>query len=197
MDGTPWRASWRLIVTEFTAPQQQAIDGFIDGLRNGGPRCLWVFGPRQSGTSTLAHHVAVTVNQCVIDGEFDYLHKYEAGTQVKADELEQLQRDIWKSEAILRANGNDLGLWEDDRVLNDRWDMLMNRTDILFINQLIQPNVEFWKKHLLLALDNRVKSDRITTIAGTTPPSAFGPDWATGFNRQCTVVQMRGTYGER
>lgn len=185
-----------MIVVEFSAPRQQIVDDFIDGLRHDGPRCLWLFGPRQSGTSTLAHHAAVTVNQCVIDGEFTHLHQYEAGTQVKADELEQLQRDIWKSEAILRANGNDLGLWEEDRYLNDRWDMLMNRTDILFINQLIMPNAEFWKKHLLLPLDNRVKSDRVTVIAGTTAPEAFGPDWASGFNAQCAVHQF-GIRGER
>jgi hypothetical protein len=181
-------------VPDFSAPRQQIVDDFIDGLYADGPRCLWLYGPRQSGTSTLAHHVALTVNQHLIEGRLLSLLNYPPGAQVKAFELEGLQRDIWKSESILRVNGNDIGLWEEDRILNERWETLMD-CDILFINQLIQPNVEFWKKHLLLCLDNRVKSDRVTLIAGTTPPEAFGPDWTTGFNAQC-MVRRFGARGE-
>lgn len=179
---------------DFSDRQQQIIDDFIDGLYDDGPRCLWVYGPRQSGTSTLAHYVALTVNQYLIDGRFPALLNYPPGSQVKAFELEHLQRDIWKSEHMLRLNANDLGLWEEDRQLNERWDTLMD-SDILFINQLIQPNVDFWKKHLLLALDNRMKSDRVTIIAGTAPPEIFGPDWVTGFKAQCMVCRL-GARGE-
>jgi len=171
------------------------VDDFVTGLKKGGHRCLWLFGPRQSGTSTLGLHAARTIDIATANGEFDELMAYGNGQTVKADALEQLQREIWKSENILRANGNDLGLWEEDRLLNERWDILLTNTDILFIDQLIMPNVEFWKKHLLLPLDNRVKSDMVTIIAGTTAPEAFGPDWATGFNAQCAVHQF-GVRGE-
>lgn len=172
-------------------PEQQQIDHFVDGIKSGfGPRGLWVHGPRQSGTTTYARRVAEAVYSA---GCYDL--DMSEGCLITATALSDLQRKVWTQEDLMRSNSHDMALWQETQALVSRWEDVWD-ANVLMIDDLISVDTEFWKKHLLARIDQRLKGKGVTLLAGVIAPSWFGPDWGTGFSRLCTVIRLRGEHGE-
>ena len=125
--------------------------------------------------------------ECVYAADLPELAQYPTGRRIPGPRVESRVKALWKQQDLLSANGTDFAVWEEDVSLNKNWEYLWYKADVLFIDDLISPNAEFWNKHILVHLDQRVKSDRVTVIAGTTPPTAFSPIWADGFDALCVV----------
>lgn len=166
------------------------MDDFVANLSKGGPRGLWVFGPRRSGTSTVAREV---VERVYASESFNPL--LAGGCLISAQALSDLQRRVWTQEELMRSNGNDLALWQETQALLSRWDDVWD-ANILMIDDMIQVDVEFWKRHLLGRLDQRLKGPGVTLVCGVVQPKMFGPDWSTGFKSLCTVMKMGDVSGE-
>ena len=139
----------------FTDPQNALRDKFLAGL--GHRRGLWVYGPRQSGTSTYMRSFIDPVYEALMDSPGWV--GMDPGNKAVAVELEVKQRKVWSAEAILRANAHDLSLWQETVALTERWDALWN-ANVLLVDDLVAPDVDFWKKHLLPRLDQRLKGPR-------------------------------------
>lgn len=168
----------------FTESQNRAMDSFVEGLAGDGPRCLWVCGARRSGTSTFAREV---VDRVYVSGNFD--QTMPEGRLITALDLSDLRRRVWTQEELMRANGSDLSLWQETQALLDRWDGVWN-ANVLMVDDIIQVDVEFWKRHLLARLDQRLKGPGVTLIAGVTPPALFGAEWSPALGSLCRVITV-------
>ena len=171
---------------------QQQVDYFIEGLKpdQHGKRGLWVHGPRQSGTSTLCRVVAEAI---YAEGCYDT--DMAEGCLITAQDLSDLQRKVWTQEDLMRSNSHDMGLWLETQALVSRWESVWD-ANVLMIDDLLSVDAEFWKKHLLARIDQRLKGKGITLLAGTVAPSLFGPEWGTGFSQLCVLLRLRGEHGE-
>lgn len=178
----PWQVRHQQgdMMVEFNASIQGAVSSFVEGLSTGGRRGLWVFGPRQSGTTTVARHV---VDEVIASG-------ITAGKGIKATWLERTQRQLWSTEGLLRGNPSDFPLWSEAMAAADGWEDLWV-TPILWINDFYAVDTEFWRRHLLGRVDERLKDPNLVTVlAGTIPPRQFGEDWHTGFKALCQIIKL-------
>lgn len=176
-------------MVEFTTAQGRTLDDFVAGLSGSGHRGLWLYGPRKSGTTTFGWEASQRVYAASAEGV-----GMLPGNRITAHELVDLQRRVWTQEELMRSNAHDFSLWQETQALMDKWDAVWN-ANVLLLDDLISPDIEFWKKHMLIRIDARLKGPGVTIIAGVCGPDRFGPDWNVGFTRSCTVAKL-GDRGE-
>jgi hypothetical protein len=63
---------------------------------------------------------------------------------------------------------------------------------VLWVDDILTVDVEFWKKHILARLDLRLKGRGVTILSGVVGPQTFGSDWRVGFEYGCQVVRLQG-----
>jgi hypothetical protein len=177
-------------VVQLTSAQEKIVSEFLSNLSQDGQRGLWVFGPRKSGTSTIARTAAL--NAYDTEGAVDL--SLPPGRKISAVELTDLQRKLWSQEELLRANGKDISLWVETQSVLDEWDAVW-ASGVLWVDDILTVDVEFWKKHILARLDLRLKGRGVTILSGVIGPQAFGSDWRVGFEYGCQVVRVQG-HGE-
>ena len=172
--------------------QTQVVEKFISGLRKGGPRCLWVSGQHGAGSSTFVRKAAEIVTTEAPDLIGDLVPQ-----RCTAQRFEDLQREVWKSEKLLLASPDDYELWRADATLVDKWKSLWSDC-VLFIDDLYDEHMSFWRKYLVVRFNEQLKS-RITFVAGTVAPQAFGTEWGVSFGRYCLHVGTKPWWedGER
>jgi hypothetical protein len=67
---------------------------------------------------------------------------------------------------------------------------------VMFIDDLISPDVDFWSKHIAQYLDQRVKNrELVTIVASMHPPTVFGAPWSAGFKHDFSIIRLGN--GER
>lgn len=166
-------------------PLQEIIAQFISEVRSDGKKGLWVYGPRRSGTS----HCGRRAVDEVIENFPELVKKHGQGQRMTAIGLESKLRSVWTQEALMRVNADDMLLWQETNQLLDNWEFLWN-CSILFIDDLISVDIEFWKKHLLARIDERLKTKTVTIIASVHGPEKFGPEWSKAFRDLCKVYRL-------
>jgi len=131
-------------------------------------RGLWLHGPRLSGTTSLAYEVAMALPDEMVRTAAR-LTAYQVATRIK---------EQWRLDTLVRKYTDDsllFDLYKVEAELEKMWDV-----DVLFLNDMNNIDTDFWSRHVLPRLDERVKSTGITIVAGNTPPTRFPPEWAEG-----------------
>lgn len=146
-------------------------------------RGLWLHGPRQSGTTTLARSVGLALPDEMVP----------ASATVTGAKLASTVREVWRLDGLVRhAFGDDLlsDLYRTEKWLEDTWSV-----PVLFINDVTNIDAEFWSKHILHSLDERMKAQQVsqegfTLVAGNTSPRRFPSEWADGIEGLFHVVDI-------
>ena len=87
-------------------------------------------------------------------------------------------REQWRLDSLVRRYTDDSLLFDLYRVeaaLEQMWVV-----DVLFLDDMNNIDIDFWCKHVMPRLDERLKTTGITFVAGNTPPERFPEEWSTG-----------------
>ena len=149
-------------------PDEQDVlkDWAANGLGNPashGKYGLWIFGPRQHGTS----HIAACATHRLVD-------RVAAWEHIDALVLTDNIRRYWTLEETARRNADDYGLFLDKQELETKLDFLWFDCDVLWVDDLHEDSVDipFWRKHVLPRLERRCKAGKVTIIATTLSPDS-------------------------
>lgn len=180
----------------------EIVEDFTEEVRSGGKKGMWICGPRRSGTSTCARRAV----DSIIDNFPELVRKYGQGQKMTAVNLETKMRSLWTQESLMRINASDFSLWAETNQIIDTWEFMWN-CSILLIDDIIAVDTQFWKKHLLPRIDQRLKSEVITIFASAHRPSLFGSrndstgsrpsyeiEWETPLTDLCRVYSLEGFY---
>jgi hypothetical protein len=148
-DTKEWLKQWRLNVL--------ADEGKIG---------LWLFGPRGGGTS----YAAQAIVGRMAFGEAEFLGD---SAYVEAVDLVALVRATWDASSVQRAHSDDLAVFMESRVIEDRLNYLFYECRLLWIDDLHHDDInwDLWRKHIQPFIERRVKHRQPTVVSTTLPPA--------------------------
>ena len=141
--------------------RQNVLDGT-------GQRGLWVFGPRNCGTTYAAQ---ATVGYLAYkDGYSDGFRKIE---HVEALDLIHSLRQMWKTSSQSRDNSQDIGLWQEADESESMVNYLYYEADLLWVDDFHVDTLDWniWRKHVQPYLERRAKHGMPTVISTTLAPN--------------------------
>lgn len=147
-------------------------------------RGLWLHGSRQSGSSWLAYHTAMALPDEMV----------RHSDRVTGAGLTERIKEQWRLDTLVRKYTDDsllFDLYKVEAALEQMWNV-----DVLFLDDVNNIDIDFWGKHVMHRLDERVKHTGITVVAGNTSPTRFPSEWADGIAGLFHVFDMavlRGT----
>lgn len=157
---------WNTSIVDLPDDLARQIRAWRDRGKKGDARSLLVTGPRRSGTSRVGEVAVRQARKFVspLPGSGGRL----LTERVTPDQLSDLRHSIWDT-----RKASD---WEGALALDDEWDRIWN-CPLLWIDdfhpQRSAPWFSFWKKHLALRLDTRLKEHKLTVISGSMSKKDF------------------------
>lgn len=172
-------------VIDLDTPVKMAVDQYVREAADGsGPSGLWIFGPRFSGTSTAARYVKQALRQypdIVLQG---------SACHIRASDLLNKIRREWIQRDVLRTNSSDWAVWQEWSQLDSFFDEMWYGAALTWIDDLFEEtDSDFFRKHVLPAVDRRLKEGKLTVISGQVSPEKFGQQWAVAIRSRCRILQ--------
>lgn len=154
-------------IKNLAEPQVQAIKGWrreVMSTKREPKVGLWLFGPRNGGTSYAAK--VIVPRMAFVDG-------FDETDHVQAHDLVRATRSMWSLDKETRANADDDVLAEDARFVEGAIEWYFYKCPLLWIDDLHHERIDWklWDKHIQPLVERRVKYGMPTVVSTTLPPS--------------------------
>lgn len=145
-----------------TPPQKTLLMGWRENVNEDapGPRSLWVYGERGSGSS----YIGITALHKMVDEHREWDYEY-----YKAQKVMAAMKNFWDFSRQLPTNDDEL--MREYLSIEEDFRYLWEKAEIIFIDDLHHTvDLGFWRRHIQEPLEMRVKEKRPTIIAGSVAP---------------------------
>ena len=130
-----------------------------------GKRGLWIFGPRNKGTSYAAQASV---------GWLAFKHDYSPQTEhVEALDLIHTLRQMWSTGSAVRDNSQDAGLWQEAQESEMLVNYYLYECGLLWVDDFHVETLDWniWRKHVQPYLERRAKHGMPTVVSTTLAPN--------------------------
>jgi len=132
------------------------VEGETDG-----PKSLWIFGERCSGTSYIG---TVALSRMVTD-HWDWEYEYYTAQKVMA-----ARRTMWSIERQLPTDDHEL--MNEYLHIEEDFRYLWEKAQIIFIDNVhASLDLGFWRNHVHQSLEERAKEGKVTIVATSVSPN--------------------------